>query len=122
MSAFFSRLFLRLICLRWRYLNSCQILFPPFLLLAPTQIKTQLRITEVVFYWSGLRVSEAKTTDCCLSERCETKQGERRAVDLRRRWLTTMRLEWNSNSVIRGSNSPPDCYSLPLLLLTPYHE
>ena len=36
-------------------------------------------------------------SECCFFEGCETKQGVRRAVDLRRRRLTTMRLEWNSN-------------------------
>ena len=38
-----------------------------------------------VFFWSGLRVSEMKTTECCFYERCETKQGARRAGGLRRR-------------------------------------
>ena len=47
--------------------------------------------------WSGLRVSEAKTTKCCFCKRCETKQGARRGIDLRKRWLATMRLEGNSN-------------------------
>ena len=37
------------------------------------------------FVWSGLRVSEAKTTNCCFCERCETKQGARQGGDSRRR-------------------------------------
>ena len=48
--------------------------------------------------WSGLRVSAGKTTECCFYKRCETKQGVSQAEDLRRRRLTTMRLEGNSNS------------------------
>ena len=38
-------------------------------------------------------VSDKKTTDCCFFEAKETKQGVSRAVDLRRRQLTTMRLD-----------------------------
>ena len=38
-------------------------------------------------------VSEAKIIDNCFCERCPTKQGVIGAVDLRRRQLTTMRLE-----------------------------
>ena len=46
-------------------------------------------------FWSGLRVSEIKTTECCFYEWCSTKQGVSRVGDLQRRWLTTMRLEWS---------------------------
>ena len=38
-------------------------------------------------------VSDKKTTDCCFFEAKETKQGVSRATDLRRRRLTTMRLD-----------------------------
>ena len=54
--------------------------------------------TIVYGLWSGLRVSEIKTTECCFDERCSTKQGIDGAKDLRRRLSMTMRLEWNSNS------------------------
>ena len=38
-------------------------------------------------------VSDKKTTVCCFFEAKETKQGVSRATDLRRRQLTTMRLD-----------------------------
>ena len=64
---------------------------------APNLIKKEKTLFWSAFLWSGLRVSDIKTTECCFYERCSTKQGERRVGDLRRRRLTTMRLEWNSN-------------------------
>ena len=44
----------------------------------------------------GLAIQKQLNVVFC--ERCETKQGASRAVDLRRRPLATMRLEWISNS------------------------
>ena len=92
--------------------------------------RSEIKRKKTVFQrslWSGLRVSAGKTTECCFYKRCETKQGVSQAADLRRRSLTTMRLEWISNSFeprakiknnlgeprlsvwsgLRGSNPPP---------------
>ena len=80
------------------------------------------------FHWSGLRVSEIKTTECCFYERCETKQGvegeslrptrndyaTRRDLELvrapmlysqkKKKALTKECLHWSG---LRGSNPPP---------------
>ena len=74
-----------------------------------------------MLYGAPEPVSEREIIDNCFSERCPTKQGVTRAVDLHRRCTTTMRLGHSilartTRSVFRGSDSHLDCHSVPLPL------
>ena len=55
--------------------------------------RTTPRKVVLFFYGAPEPVSEQKTIEYCFLERCSTKQGVTRAIDLRRRSATTMRLE-----------------------------
>ena len=70
-----------------------------------TKIKAP-RILEMLF-WSGLRVSEIKTTKCCFYERCSTKQGERRGETCETKthdYATRMELELVRALMIKRKN------------------
>ena len=70
-------------------------------------------------------VSEQKIIDNCFLERCPTKQGVARAVDLRRRRARTMRLGRSTRAAncaawsFAGKTRPPEEFSTRILLRIP---